>query len=146
MNKVYIASPFFTEEQIKTVEKIEIALEESGIDYFSPRSEGTLIDMSEEEREVAFGWIYKSNIVNMDQCNVMIANIDDRDLGVAYEIGWFKFKPIFSFSNQNYQINVMLRQAVLTHNTDISNLVFNIKEYYEGKRVTRFDELTKDVT
>ena len=146
MNKVYIAAPFFSEEQIKTVEMIERELDKADIDFFSPRSEGTLIDMTEEERNQAFSNIYKSNIVNMDQCNAMIAVIDDRDLGVAYEMGWFKFKPMFSFSNNAYQINVMLRQAILTHNTDVSDLIFNIKEYYDGKRVTRFEELTKDIT
>ena len=146
MNKVYIGCPFFNKEQIKTVEMIERELDKANIDFFSPRSEGTLIDMTPGEREKAFSNIYKSNIVNMDQCNSMIAVIDDRDLGVAYEMGWFKFKPIFSFSNNDWQINVMLRQSVLTHNTDIKDLIFNIKEYYNGKRVTRFNTLTKDIT
>lgn len=153
--KIYIGSPFFTEEQLNTVKLIELALEESNIDYFSPRSEGILINMTPEEREKAFKDIYNSNIEHMNECNAMIANIDDRDLGTTFEIGWFSCsdflkkdqdRPIFSYSNHDYQINVMLRQSVLVHNTKIENLITNIKQYQNGEQLTIFDELTNNVT
>ena len=158
MNKVYIASPFFNKSQLNTVKEIEKALDFAGIDYFSPRSEGILLDMTDEEREKAFKGIYNSNVKNMNECNIMVANIDDRDLGTAYEIGWFsssdffsnyvdgKEKPIFSYSGNDYQINVMLKCSVLSHNTKIENLITNILEYKENKSITIFDELTKNVT
>ena len=51
MFKCYIASPFFTKSQLDTVKLIEKSLDNAGIKYFSPRSEGVLIEMTEEERK-----------------------------------------------------------------------------------------------
>jgi len=145
---IYLASPFFNEEQLNTVMLIELALEEAGIPYFSPRSEGVLIDMTPEEREKAFEGIYLSNIQNMNDCDVMVANIDDRDTGTTFEIGYMtgRNKPVLSYSGHDYQINVMLRQSVLTHNTNINNLVTNLKEIDMELDVTQFSTLTKDIT
>jgi len=148
MFKCYIASPFFNESQLNTVKLIEKSLDNAGIKYFSPRSKGILIEMTEEERKNKFKQIYQSNIKQMDKSFIMIANIDDRDLGTATEIGWFgkSSKPIFSYSGNDYQINIMMREMVLCHNTNINNLITNIQEFQNNEELTIFDELTKDVT
>jgi len=148
MNKCYIASPFFNKEQLDTVTEIEKALDNSGINYFSPRSEGVLIEMTDEERENKFKNIYNSNILHMEECNTMIAVIDDWDTGVCVEIGYYikSAKAIFTYSANNYGLNVMVRQGVTSHNTKINNIITNIKQYIDCKSITIFDELTKKVT
>ena len=145
---VYLASPFFSESQLNTVKLIENSLDQAGINYFSPRSEGILIDMEPKAREKAFTKIYESNIDHMNQASILIANIDDRDLGTTFELGYMYGlgKPIFSFSNNDYQINIMLRNSVLCHNTNIDNLITNVNQYMNKEKLTIFDELTKDVT
>jgi len=146
--KVYLGSPFFNEDQLKTVKSIEKALDDANISYFSPRSEGVLIDMTPEEREDKFKKIFHSNIYNMNDCNIMIANIDDRDIGTAVEISYMysSNKPVFSFSGNNYIINIMMRQMIKSHNVNIDNLMTNINQYMNNKPLTIFDELTKNVT
>ncbi len=147
-NYCYIASPFFNKEQLNTVKSIEKALDLARINYFSPRSEGVLIDMSDKERKKKFNDIYESNIEHMKGASFMIANIDDRDIGTAFEIGFMCSlrKPIFSYSGNDYQINIMLRQSVVAHNTNIDNLIVNLMEQIDDEPITIFDELTKDVT
>ena len=148
MLKCYLASPFFCEEELNNVKKIEKALGNAGINYFSPRSEGVLVNMTDEERRAKFEDIYNSNIKNMNNCTIMIANIDDYDPGTIYELGFMSksSKPIFSFSGKDYGLNVMLRQSVMCHNTKIENLITNIQEFISGKELTVFDELTNKVT
>jgi len=146
--KIYIAAPFFNEEQLNTVKLIEIMLEENDIEYFSPRSEGVLIEMTPEEKERKMIEIFDSNIDNLEECDAMIAIIDDWDTGTVFEIGYFYglLKPIFTYSNHNYGLNVMVRQAVNSHNTDLQNLRTNLMQYTNGLILTHFDQLSKDVT
>jgi len=146
--KVYIASPFFNKEQLGFVIEIEDALDEIGVNYFSPRTEGVLINMSEQERKDRMKEIFDSNISHMKECEIVIANIDDRDIGVAFELGfqYAKKKAIFSISNNNYQINVMLKQSIMSHNTNIKGLMDNIKEFINGDELTMHDTITNDVT
>ena len=148
MDYVYIGSPFFSESQLNTVKSIENALDKANINYFSPRSEGILIEMNDIEREQKFKEIYESNIEHMNGASYMIANIDDRDIGTSFEIGFMHAskKPIFSFSGNNHQINIMLRQSVKTHNTNTDNLMRNIQQEINNESLTIFDELTKNVT
>jgi len=146
--KVYIASPFFDDEQLELVKLIENMLTVNKIDFFSPRSEGILNDMSIEEKEKSLKKIFQSNVDNIDNCTMVIAVIDDWDTGTVWELGYAygKEKPIFTFSNHDYGLNVMVRQSVLVHNTNINDLIFNIKEFLRGKPITVKTELTKDVT
>ena len=146
--KTYIAAPFFTKDQLDFVIELENAFDSVGLDFFSPRSEGLLVNMSKEEREQEFKNIYKSNISHMEECDIMIAVIDNWDTGVCVEIGYYtkSKKPIFTISNMDYGLNVMVREAIKSHNTNIDNLITNIIEYINIGEVTTFNELTKNVT
>ncbi len=118
------------------------------LDFFSPRSEGVLIDMTKEERETKMVDIFNSNVNNMDYCDIMIAVIDNYDPGTMIECGYYlKYKkPIFTYSANDYGLNIMLRQAVLCHNTTIEGLVRNLREYIEFRPITENSVLTKNVT
>ncbi len=130
------------------VKEIENALEIAKLDYFSPRSEGVLIKMSPEEKEIRMKQIFKSNVRNIKDTDVIIAVIDNYDTGTVWEMG-FSYGvdvPIFTISNNDYGLNVMVGQSVEIHNTKINNLIINLLEYEDGEPMTIFDELTKDVT
>lgn len=111
--KVYIASPFFDKKQLDLVKKIESALTKAHIDFFSPRSEGTLKKMSKEKREVESMKIYKSNIRNINECSHMLVVIDGHDTGTVFEFGYAvaKGKAIHTLSNEGHGLNVMLAHA-----------------------------------
>ena len=115
--KVYIAAPFFNLEQLEVVMKIELLLDEKGIEYFSPRSEGTLVKMSPEERKEHMGEMFRSNVDHMDWCTHCVAVIDDYDTGTVWEMGYLyaTHKKIVTFSNNYHGINVMLNESIVFH-------------------------------
>ena len=146
MKNIYLAGPFFNEEQLNFIKALENALKD--YDVFSPRSEGTLINMSQEEKEKALNKIFKSNVSNIKDCDIVVAVIDDWDTGTVWECGaaYIAGKPIFTISNKDYGLNVMVRQSVACHNKSIDNMLVNIDQFIKGIKMTQFDELTKDVT
>ena len=122
---IYIASPFFNPEQISVVVAIEKKLEENGLAYFSPRSEGTLGEMTEEERQQSKHDVYTSNINHIEDCQEMIAVIDGRDVGTIWEMGYATAlgKRIVSYSNEGFGLNVMLAESVQCHTTTLADML-----------------------
>ena len=118
---IYIAAPFFNLEQLAVVECIESTLEKNNLEYFSPRSEGVLLDMNDEDRVLKIQEIYDSNIRHLNDCDNMIAVVDGRDSGVIFEIGYFAAlskvskKRIITFTNKNFGLNVMIQKTVCGH-------------------------------
>ena len=115
--KVYIAAPFFNEKQLDTVKDIESLLSKNYIEYFSPRSEGTLKQMTGDERKNKMGKVFDSNIGHMDWCTHAVAVIDGYDKGVLFEMGYLYAtkKKIVSYTNEYEGINVMLNEAIEHH-------------------------------
>jgi len=132
--KVYIAAPFFNEQQLNVVKRIEARLKDEGIEYFSPRSEGILKSMSQDQRKKMMGQLFRSNIDRMDWCTHCIAVIDDYDTGVMFEFGYLyaTHKKIVSFSNNYHGINVMLNEAIEAHCVNYNTLVDGLKGLFEG--------------
>lgn len=132
---IYIGAPFFTPKQLKLVQDIENVLKRNRILYYSPRSEGVLINLTEKERAKEKQRIYKTNIDNIDDCSMMIAVIDDRDIGTIWEMGYATSagKPIISLSNQDYGLNVMLAESVQAHVKNLEEMLLAIYDpSYKG--------------
>lgn len=114
---VYLAAPLFTPEQNATLDVIESILDDAGIAYFSPRRGGiNMAGLEGQDRLDAAQHIFDINEEMMDKCNVMIANIDDRDIGTAFEIGRFTGKDqssniLITYSNNNYGLNIMINNC-----------------------------------
>ena len=123
--KVYIASPFFNEEQLEVVKQIEAELEKEGIEYFSPRKDGVLKDMDKKSREEIAPEIYKKNIAGVRNCTAVIAVIDNFDPGTVFELGYAAAfdKKIITLSMKNYGLNVMLSQCVVVHALSVDGAV-----------------------
>ena len=47
---IYIAGPFFNEDQVALIEAIEAVLTFNNMEFYSPRSEGVLFHMTPEEK------------------------------------------------------------------------------------------------
>lgn len=122
---IYIAAPFFTPKQVAFVESIEKALDNERIKYYSPRSEGVLMDLSETARRKTKKDIYERNVQMIKECNYMVAIIDDRDIGTIWEMGYATAYgiPVTTISNQDYGLNVMLAESVQAHVLDIDCLM-----------------------
>ena len=130
--RVYLASGFFSEKQIKSVKTIEKAF--SGYQLFSPRLTRSSIDFGEvvrktdkdslEKKEALSNLIYHDNITYMDSAELMVANIDDFDPGVMFEIGYASSKkiPILTLSFKNYGLNIMIAKSSFCHIIDEDRL------------------------
>jgi nucleoside 2-deoxyribosyltransferase len=115
--RVYIAAPFFNPDQLAIVERIESMLKGKRIPYHSPREEGVLTKMEDHTRAEKGAVIYDVNINGLEWCTHLIAVIDDYDTGTVWEMGYAhaKGKGIFTYSSQQYGINIMLEQSILSH-------------------------------
>lgn len=111
--KVYIAAPFFNPDQLKIVVAVEMQLLKKRVEYFSPRSEGTLGDMTVEEQKKSRKKIFDSNVANMMSCDAMIACVEYKDTGTIWEMGFFYAmgKPIIMLASDPSKINVMLAES-----------------------------------
>lgn len=85
MKKVYIASPFFNEEQLERVKYIEELLKSYNIEFFSPRTDTYVKPNStDEERKKAF----HDNVNAIEDSAFMVAVTDGKDVGTMFEIGY----------------------------------------------------------
>lgn len=111
--KVYIAAPFFTPTQIEIVQSVELALKSEGVRYYSPRSEGTLKNMSIKDQRASRKKIFDLNVWHMEDCTHMIACVEHKDTGTIWEMGFFyaQSKPIIMLSYDLRKVNVMLAEA-----------------------------------
>lgn len=125
---IYIASPFFNDKQQDFVKNIEDYLAAHKVDYYSPRSEGILLDLTEEERQKQKKHIYDINVERICECDHLVAVIDDRDIGTIWEMGYATAlgTPVTSISNEDYGLNVMLAESVKAHVLSIPDLYHSI--------------------
>ena len=121
-HSVYIAGPFFNEKQLKLIQTIEETLEWMEIPFFSPRSFGALGEMGTEERAEAIKSVYAENIAQIAENKVMLAVIDDNDVGTIWEMGYASKlnrmddrRRLITMSDQGYGMNIMLRECVDAH-------------------------------
>ncbi len=114
---IYIASPFFNSEELSFVKDIERALSRVGYEYFSPRADGILKDMTAKQKQESKAAIYASNVKNLKACSTMVAVIDGRDTGTTWEMGYAAalHRRVISISNKGYGVNVMLAESVIAH-------------------------------
>ena len=137
--KAYIASPFFYIIAVQEVELIKRVLAEFGIEVFSPKDDNLVSSESTwEEREHCF----KKNIDEINNCDFMIANTRDKDMGTLIEIGvaFDKKKPIILFCPQlkGRTINVMLTQLAAGFAFTEEELRTRIQEFLDNKLSPKF--------
>ena len=86
MDKVYIASPLFNPTQIERIQQVEEMCEHNEIEYFSPRS-AQFGSVEEGLTDGNARLIFNNNVEEVENCDVLIAILDDKDTGTAWEIG-----------------------------------------------------------
>jgi len=90
--KFYIASPLFTPDQIKLIDKYESEIKRLDYEYFSPRSIGSKYNFKGTDvgiKKLQILDIFHKNISNMAECTNMIAITKVFDIGTLFEIGFF---------------------------------------------------------
>ena len=82
---------------------------------------------------------------NIDDANLVVALIDDRDIGTIFEIGYaFAMGvPVITFTNMDYGMNLMLAESVLAHCKGVEQLTEALDMIDNGATDEMFTERFK---
>lgn len=146
--KVYLAAPFFNPQQVKIVSDLENLILQSGWRMFSPRKGEAAVEMNNliqkkiAQRKVIESGImppgimipdpspelrlrvFGDNVDNIDDADLLLAVVDDRDSGVMFEIG-YAFRahvPIVTYTANNYGSNLMLAHSIIGHTKTLEDV------------------------
>ena len=123
---IYLAGPFFNDEQKARMDNVKNLLVELGYVVADPREFGpVIVDSAPEAKTPAFfKGIFDGNIQAMDKSFMVLASLDDKDIGTAFELGhmYASLKFVTSFAFGGGKTNVMLGQAVDQHFTSPEEL------------------------
>lgn len=121
MSQIYLAGPFFSEEQVDRVARIEKALEENPTvtGFYSPRYH------QESNYEMfSAGWaqeVYEKDMAELTAADYVVAILDYEhqiiDPGTAYELGAATMmkKPMIVFQEETVPTNLMITQSLHTY-------------------------------
>ena len=133
--KLYLASPFFNDEQVEREERIKKKLRDLGITVLSPKEFCFCPpDASDELREKVFA----DNIQHINEADAIFAITNGKDMGTIFEAGYAYAinKPIIYFcEGLSGQFNLMLAQSGRIVLTDDSFTLENIQSALSGSRV-----------
>lgn len=141
MKKVYLASPFFNELEMKRMNEVLEILRDKGLTVFAPyegSKDLTGFGTKEWKEEV-----FNLDIVNIDTADIVVAvinygNVDDS--GTAFELGYSYAtgKPVIVVDYSNNTINLMVAEGLHAHLKgvgELKNYDFDsmLKIEYEGE-------------
>ncbi|KRK39148.1 nucleoside 2-deoxyribosyltransferase [Levilactobacillus parabrevis] len=118
MTNVYLAGPFFDDEQISRIERVEQALAANPrvTNFFSPRkSEIPGLTMGTPEWATQ---TFQMDVSQIDQADVvvgMVDFVDDQvDSGTAFEIGYafHSKKPVVILHEKDTTLNLMIAEGL----------------------------------
>jgi nucleoside 2-deoxyribosyltransferase len=132
---IYAAGPFFNPEQRATMDAAIKGLREAGFTVCDPRDlNPVLVDMTPEQRKLVARRIYEDNIEAIEYSYLVVACIDDRDPGTAFEIGYTvgtmseRNAGFVTFSGFGHGCNVMLSQPAEHHWPYVADMIEGIKK------------------
>lgn len=137
MNKCYIASGWFSPEWLQELENIKSCLDDLGLSYFSPKDE----NLCSPDSSVSFqDAVFNGNIKGMEECDWMICNTRNKDMGSIFEAGYFHKlnKPIVYFCAglpPGTQFNLMLAASGLAVCTSLEDLQRYLSSCLDQKEI-----------
>ena len=131
MKKCYIASGWFSPEWLAELEDIKSVLDDLELNYFSPKDENLAKPDDAVNVQDA---IFDGNIQGMEECDWMICNTRNKDMGSIFEAGYFHKlgKPIVYFCAglpAGAQFNLMLAASGISVLTSIDDLKTYLKNW-----------------
>lgn len=128
MVNIYLASPFFSDDQIARVQRVEQALtsNKTVANFFSPR----LAEPSDLEYG-SLPWrdfIFKNDIKHLDEATVVVAVVDffddHVDSGTAFEIGYAHAikKPVIIVQEKGNKLNLMISESLTYYTQSVEAL------------------------
>lgn len=126
MAQIYIASPFFSPEQVDRVQRLEKILEANPTvrDFYSPR-----LHQDAEHEQFTKEWateIYHRDMKQVAAADVVVTVIDfeaqNIDSGTAYELGVATMSdtPILVLQEKNEGVNLMITESLHWYTKDVN--------------------------
>lgn len=120
---IYLAGPFFNEQQILWLELVCNSLENASFKVISPSRENGIITMNtsfEERKE-----IFEKDINLLEKANIVVALLDNDDPGTIFEIGYAFQKniPIFALKTSQSQLNNMILFGCTSISSSVEELI-----------------------
>lgn len=112
----YVAGPFFNEEQIKSMEKVETILNKYNKTMFRPRFDAGCIDLKTSTNKDCY-ITFKNDLLGIESSKIILANTTYKDSGTSVEIGYALNIPhvdiwlINDIKTSGKKVNLMLAQA-----------------------------------
>ncbi|MFZ4845299.1 nucleoside 2-deoxyribosyltransferase [Enterococcus casseliflavus] len=126
MKHVYLAGPFFSNEQVARLKQVVRSLAEKPqpLAVYSPRlyQEGS----SEPNTPERAREIFEKDMLELTRADVVVAVLDNHeriaDPGTAFEIGaaHVRNKPVIAFQEKAAAVNLMLTESVQAYLTDLA--------------------------
>lgn len=145
MKKIYLAGPFFDDQQLKLIQKVEGTLHnnKSVKSFFSPRNGNS--DQADDIGSPRWAKAtFLEDVNQIQKADVMVAILDyphaNPDSGTAFEIGYAYAHsiPLVLFQAEKDPVNIMLSQGATAYLTSLNELKsYNFdqmpKQPYTGK-------------
>lgn len=137
---IYLAGPFFSDEQKKHCADVRAIFESVGLTVCDPQELNPVIkDLPESERgPKLFKRIFEGNVEGLERSWAYIFLTDDKDTGTSWEFGYaFKAShvrnkgPLITLSFTGKPANVMLAQAAHLHYASFDDLKTSINTLAE---------------
>lgn len=146
---IYLAGPFFNEDQVATIKKLETLLESLGFDVYSPSRDGQKLDISTDSPELR-AEVFDDNVKHLSSSDIIVAVIDDKDTGTVWEMGcrygrWLDryncldkklaqkddtrtdCPMIITYTDHDYGVNLMLTESIACHCKGVAELEVYLK-------------------
>lgn len=133
--KAYVAGPFFNDDQVKSMERLEDVLKKAHVKMFRPRFDAGQIKNMKNATNQDLKDVFNEDIHGIDDCDFIIANLTYKDTGTAFELGYAfaTNKPVVLFNEENISgktVNLMLAavaDAYYDNIVDLSNALHTNK-------------------
>lgn len=109
-HSVYIAAPFFNEEQTQRVERVKKLLTNCNLQFFSPKDQSNLLFEENKENQTE---VFNLNVKAIDIAKMLIVITNDKDTGTMFEAGlaFAKNKKIIYLFEGGKSFNLMLSNS-----------------------------------
>ena len=94
--RVYLAGPFFNEEQVERINYIEDLLDKLNFDVFSPRQASKITPNATKQDMID---TFEGNVSHINEADFVLAILDSNDSGTLFECGYaYEKKPVLYFN------------------------------------------------
>lgn len=127
--QIYLAGPFFSDQELFWVNQVCDILESAGISVLSPSRENGVIGQYEnwEQRQI----IFDQDLDLLEKANLVVAILDHDDPGTCFEMGYaYKKKiPIIGLKTSTFPLNNMITFGCHKICTSIEELMSEVSSY-----------------